>query len=68
MNPENKIIEIQNPPVSKHPAELILAGVKEKLMAFEREHQQLVHQLQNQAKAIECLRHQVQKQSQEKKI
>jgi len=68
MNPENEIIEIQNPPAAKHPAEVILVGIKEKLNAFEREHHQLISQLENQEKAIESLRHQVQKQGQEGKI
>ena len=65
---QDEIIEIQNLPITKHPAELILQGIKEKLNAFEREHQKLIRQLESQEKAIENLRHQVQKQGQEKKI
>jgi len=66
---QNEIIEIQNlPPVTKHPAELVLAGIKEKLNTFEQEHQQLIHQLDNQEKAIENLCQQVQKQGREGKI
>ena len=68
MNPENEIIEIQNPPVAKHPAELILAGIKEKLNTFEQEHQQLISQLESQCQEIERLRGEVEKHSQEKKI
>jgi len=68
MNPENEIIEIQNPPVTKHPAELILAGIKEKLSAFEQEHQQLISQLENQYQEIKRLHSEVEKHGQEKKI
>jgi len=72
---QNEIIEMSNPPVSKHPAELILTGIQAKLNTFEQEHQQLVQQLQNKLKEIDCLKAEVQKQGltlhqayQEKKI
>ena len=62
MNQENEIMEITNPPVSQHPAELILAGIKEKLNTFESEHQQLVRQLQSKLKEIDHLKSEIQKQ------
>jgi hypothetical protein len=59
----NEIIEIQNSPtVSPHPAELILAGVKEQLVNFESEHQSLVNQLQGKIKEIDHLKGEVQQQ------
>ena len=72
----NEIIEIKNSPtLSPHPAELILAGVKEQLVNFEQEHQNLVNQLQGKIKEIEQLKSEVQEQGltlhqayQEKKI
>ena len=71
----NEIIEMPNPVISKHPAELILAGIKEKLNTFESEHQQLVRQLQSKLKEIDHLKSEIQKQGltlhqayQEKKV
>jgi len=68
MNHENEIIEIKNPVLSQHPAEVILVGIKEKLNAFEREHHRLVQQLQTKLKEIDQLQSQVEKHGQEKKI
>jgi hypothetical protein len=64
----NEIMEIQTPALSPHPAELILAGVKEKLNTFEREHQNLVRQLESQHKQVECLQSKVEQQGKEKKV
>lgn len=72
---QNEIIEIQNPPVTKHPAELILRGIQAQLNSFEQEQQSLVQQLQNTLKEIERLKSEVQQQGltlhqayQEKKV
>ena len=62
MNHANEIIEMPKPVISKHPAELILEGIKEKLNTFEQEHQQLVRQLQNKLKEIDHLKTEVQQQ------
>jgi len=64
----NEIIEMSNPPVSKHPAELILAGIKEKLRAFEQEQQSLVQQLEIQLEQVEQLQSKVEEHGAEKKI
>jgi hypothetical protein len=65
---QNEIMEITHPPVSQHPAELILAGIKEKLSAWEQEHQQIVQQLTSQRQQIAHLQSKVEEQGQEKKI
>jgi len=65
---QNEIIEMSNPPISKHPAELILAGIKEKLRAFENEQQSLGQQLASQRQQIEYLQSKVEQQGEEKKI
>jgi hypothetical protein len=65
---QNEIMEITHPPVSQHPAEIILAGIKEKLSAWEREQQSLVQQLASQRQQIAHLQSKVEEQGQEKKI
>ena len=71
----NEIIEMPNPAVSPHPAQLILEGVRKQLVSFESEHQQLVRQLQSKLKEIDHLKSEIQKQGltlhqayQEKKV
>jgi len=64
----NEIMEITNLPVSKHPAELILAGIKEKINAFESEQQSLGQQLASQRQQIAQLQSKVEQQGAEKKI